>query len=131
MSLQDEWPSFSNVFPYDGTKLLKLVQEGRSPFSGQWSVEQLIQEVEEHVGVTIVDIPLVSKGSNNFVGLLSIINTLSQLTSIQGLHLRSSDGRDIVAHLARGDVNMPDFDGFPIESQIPEVKFEAAAYRLL
>ena len=37
----------------------------------------------------------------------------------------------MVARLARGDVNMPDFDGFPIEKQIPEAHFEAATYRLL
>lgn len=38
---------------------------------------------------------------------------------------------DIVARLARDDVNMPDFDGFPIVVQVPEVKFEAEVYELL
>ncbi|KAL7924854.1 3-hydroxybutyryl-CoA dehydratase [Trichoderma austrokoningii] len=38
---------------------------------------------------------------------------------------------DIVARLARSDVNMPDFDGFPIDEQVPEVKFEAEVYKLL
>ena len=37
----------------------------------------------------------------------------------------------MVVRLARGDVNMPDFDGFAIEQQIPEVLFEAATYTLL
>lgn len=37
----------------------------------------------------------------------------------------------MVARLARGDVNMPDFDGFPIKRQAPEVLFEAAVYELL
>lgn len=36
-----------------------------------------------------------------------------------------------MARLARGDVNMPSYDGFPIHVQIPEVKFEAAVYELL
>jgi len=36
-----------------------------------------------------------------------------------------------VARLARGDVNMPNFDGFPIQAQVPEVKFEVAVYELL
>ena len=31
---------------------------------------------------------------------------------------------DVVARLARGDVNMPDYEGFPIHVQVPEVKFE-------
>lgn len=37
----------------------------------------------------------------------------------------------MVARIARGDVNMPDFDGFAVEKQIPEVLFEAAVYHLL
>ena len=36
-----------------------------------------------------------------------------------------------MVRLARGDVNMPDFDGFAIERQVPEVLFEAATYNLL
>jgi len=36
-----------------------------------------------------------------------------------------------VARLARGDVNMPKFCGFPIQPQVPEVKFEATNYALL
>ena len=36
-----------------------------------------------------------------------------------------------MARLARGDVNLPDFDGFPIERQVPEARFEAAVYELL
>ena len=37
----------------------------------------------------------------------------------------------MVARLARSDVNMPDFEGFSIEKQVPEVRFEAAVYELL
>lgn len=36
-----------------------------------------------------------------------------------------------MARLARGDVNMPNYDCFPIHVQIPEVKFEVAVYQLL
>jgi hypothetical protein len=36
-----------------------------------------------------------------------------------------------VVRLARGDVNMPNYDGFPIHVQVPEVKFEVAVYELL
>lgn len=49
----------------------------------------------------------------------------------QGFHTRLSNEKDIVARLARGDVNMPDYDGFPIHVQVPEVKFEAAVHELL
>ena len=37
----------------------------------------------------------------------------------------------MVVRLARGDVNMPDFDGFPIDVQVPEARFEVAVYTLL
>jgi hypothetical protein len=37
----------------------------------------------------------------------------------------------MVVRIARGDVNMPGFDGFAIERQVPEVHFEAACYNLL
>lgn len=37
----------------------------------------------------------------------------------------------MVARLARGDVNMPNYDGFPIDVQVPEAKFEVAVYELL
>lgn len=36
-----------------------------------------------------------------------------------------------MALLARGDVNMPNFDGFEIDRQVSEVIFEAAVYELL
>jgi hypothetical protein len=45
--------------------------------------------------------------------------------------MKLSNGMDIVARLARSDVNMPDYDGFPIHVQVPEVKFEAEVYELL
>jgi len=53
------------------------------------------------------------------------------LKGIQGFHFKLSNRPDIVARLARGDVNMPNFDGFPIHIQVPEVKFEVALYKLL
>ena len=46
----------------------------------------------------------------------------------KGFHLKLSHRPDIVARLACGDVNMPNFDGFPIEVQVPEARFEVAVY---
>ncbi|KAG5333150.1 hypothetical protein C0989_006195 [Termitomyces sp. Mn162] len=42
-----------------------------------------------------------------------------------------SNSLDIIARLARGDVNMPNYVGFPFEMQGPDVEFEAAVYSLL
>ena len=36
-----------------------------------------------------------------------------------------------MARLARADVNMLNYDGFPIHVQVPEATFEAAVYELL
>jgi hypothetical protein len=54
-----------------------------------------------------------------------------KLTLIQGIHLRTSDEKDLLCRLARGDVNMPDFDGFAVKEQVNDVQFEAAVYSLL
>ncbi|KAJ3483200.1 hypothetical protein NLG97_g7363 [Lecanicillium saksenae] len=99
---------------FDGNGLLGLVQSGISPFSSGWDVKFLIQEVEENLGARVTDIPFVSKGPNNY-----------------GFHIKLSNGTDIVARLSRSDVNMPDYDGFPIDVLVPEVNFEAAVYSLL
>ena len=49
----------------------------------------------------------------------------------QGFHLKLSNGNEIVARLARDDVNKPDFDGMPVEAQVRDVSFEVAVYNLL
>lgn len=49
----------------------------------------------------------------------------------KGFHVTLSNRPDIVARLARGDVNMPNYDGFPFHVQVAEVKFEVAVYELL
>jgi len=54
-----------------------------------------------------------------------------RLDGAQGLHLKLSNRPDIVARLSRGDVNMPSFDGAPIDTQVPEDMFEVAIDRLL
>ena len=45
-------------------------------------------------------------------------------------HITLSNRSDIVSCLARGDVNMLNFCGFPIRMQVFEAKFEAAVYKL-
>ncbi|KAM3463499.1 hypothetical protein MY5147_009653 [Beauveria neobassiana] len=114
MYYKDPWPVMPDGTKFDGKQLLGLVRSGKSPFDGAWDVNLLIQELEENLGAAVTDIPFVYSGSNNY-----------------GFHVRLSNHPDVVARLARGDVNMPDYDGFPIQVQIPEVKFEAAVYKLL
>jgi hypothetical protein len=78
------------------------------------------------------------KGSNNYVRPFKFLQSSEsdsmlrlRLGDAQGFHLKLSNRPDIVARLARGDVNMPNVDGFPIEVQVPEARFEVAVYELL
>ncbi|KAK3290332.1 3-hydroxybutyryl-CoA dehydratase [Chaetomium fimeti] len=114
MSFRDPWPTMPDGHDFDGQNLLTLVRHGNSPFHDKWDVNLLIREIEENLCAQVIDIPYVSGGSNNY-----------------GIHLKLSNGMDVVARLARGDVNMPDYDGFPIHVQVPEVKFESEVYELL
>ncbi|KAI1178649.1 3-hydroxybutyryl-CoA dehydratase [Nemania sp. FL0916] len=114
MSVHDDWPKMPDGRDYDGQHLLDLVRSGNSPFRDVWDVNLLIQEIEENLHAQVIDIPCLSSGSNNY-----------------GIHLKLSDGMDVIARLARGDINMPDYDGFPIHVQVPEAKFEAEVYKLL
>ncbi|KAJ2903737.1 uncharacterized protein MKZ38_009389 [Zalerion maritima] len=114
MYIDDDWPKMPDGSDFDGKQLLALVRSGKSPFHGVWDVNLLIQEIEENLDTQVIDIPATYKGSNNY-----------------GFHVKLSNQPDIVARLARGDVNMPNFHGFPIHSQVAEVKFEVATYKLL
>jgi hypothetical protein len=114
MGWRDDWPSRANGQKYDGKLLLQLLRDNDSLFDGVWDVKLLLQEIEEILNTRVTDIPIVDNGSNNY-----------------GFHVKTSSKGDLVARIARGDVNMPDFDGFSIEKQVPEVLFEAAVYKLL
>ncbi len=70
---RDEWPKMSNGSSFDGKQLLNLVRSGNSPFHGAWDVKLLIREVEEVLGTQVLDIPNVSKGSNSYVSLSTIL----------------------------------------------------------
>jgi hypothetical protein len=40
---------------------------GNSPFHGLWDVNLLIREIEENLDTHVIDIPVISKGFNNYV----------------------------------------------------------------
>lgn len=69
MAFCDEWPKISNGSNFDGKQLLTLVRTGNSPFQGVWDVWLLIREVEENLGVEVIDIPFVYWGANYYVSL--------------------------------------------------------------
>ncbi|KAM0800334.1 3-hydroxybutyryl-CoA dehydratase [Usnea florida] len=114
MYICDDWPEMPDGSPFDGKQLLTLVRSGNSPMSRVWDVNLLIRETEEVLGSEVIDIPTVNTGSNFY-----------------GFHFKLSNGSDIVARLARADVNMPDYDGFPMDWLISEAQFEEAVYNLL
>ncbi|KAK2612300.1 hypothetical protein QQS21_001726 [Conoideocrella luteorostrata] len=114
MGWRDDWPSMPDGTEYDGKQLGILARTGNSPFRAVWDVDMLIREIQDNTQFKVADISSVDKGSNNY-----------------GLLIRTVNGPDIIARLARGDVNMPGFDGFPVKEQAAEAEFEAAVYRLL
>lgn len=77
----DEWPEMPDGNEYDGKQLLTLVRIGKSPFYGLWDVNLLIQEIEENLNTQVIDIPVISKGSNNYVSsyLKSLIRLYTKL----------------------------------------------------
>jgi hypothetical protein len=78
MGWRDEWPSMSDGNQYDGKQLLDLVRNGNSPFHEVWAVRLLILEIEENLNAQVTDIPIVNKGSNNYVS--SCLYIPSQMT---------------------------------------------------
>lgn len=71
MYYEDDWPKMPDGSEFDGKQLLTLVRNGHSPFQGVWDVNLLIREIEEVLGARVIDIPTVSKGSNNYVSSYS------------------------------------------------------------
>lgn len=136
MPSRDDWPKMPDGYDFDGRHLLTLVRYGSSPFDNEWDVNLLIQEMEDKFLALVVDIPQVSKGYNHYVSCIERnlspqARCLHEDVREKGFYLKLSNGMDVVARLARGDVNMPGYDGAPIHLQVPEVIFEAAVYNLL
>jgi hypothetical protein len=67
MGWRDEWPSGPDRKQYDGKQLMDLVRNDKSPFHPVWDVKLLIQEIEENLNTRVTDIPIIDKGSNNYV----------------------------------------------------------------
>ncbi len=80
MGWRDEWPSRPDGNQYDGQQLMDLIRNDKNPFHGLWDVKLLIQEIEESLKTEVTDIPIVDKGSNNYVSSSSrIALTVSNL----------------------------------------------------
>lgn len=69
--LKDDWPQQpkDSHKEYDGNHLWDLMKAGASPFKDDWDVGVLVKEIEEQLGASVIDIPHVSCGCNNMVGV--------------------------------------------------------------
>jgi hypothetical protein len=76
MSFRDDWPKMPDDSDFDGKQLLALVRSGNSPFHGVWDVNLLIREIEENLGAEVIDIPVILKGSNNYVSFCNLYNPI-------------------------------------------------------
>jgi hypothetical protein len=88
--IQDDWPKMPDGSLFNGKNLHSLVRNGKSPFDETWDVNLLIKEIEKNLGVEVIDIPLVSNGSNNYVRLFQETETISPRTEIYILQSRDS-----------------------------------------
>lgn len=129
ISWLDDWPT-----NFDGTGLLASLRSGAKPLF-RFNVEDIFKEIEANLGTKLVDVPRVGKGSNNFVSAVCIERSselpLIHIRYTQGLHIRLANGLDILARIARADVNWPNYDGFTVDELVREAHFEAATYHLL
>lgn len=69
---RDDWPKMPDGSDFDGQHLLSLVRSGNSPFHDVWDVNLLVREIEENLGVQVIDIPRTYNGSNNYVSPKSL-----------------------------------------------------------
>lgn len=63
----DAWPQMPDGSDWDSKELMSLTSEGKGPFAKDWDVQLLIAELEQKLGSKVLDVPIVEKGSNNYV----------------------------------------------------------------
>lgn len=63
----DDWPKGPGGRDWDGKDLLDLTGKGVSPFRETWDVQLLFREIESMFNSSVVDVPSVYYGTNNFV----------------------------------------------------------------
>lgn len=63
----DDWPKGPDGDDWDGKDLLDLTRKGMSPFRKTWDVQILFREIENITHSSVVDVPSVYHGTNNFV----------------------------------------------------------------
>lgn len=86
MSFRDSWPT---TVGYDGRNLLRLIRDGRSPFADRWDVNLLIREIEDKLATQVVDIPIITIGSNNYVSLSTSVSTVKPNTLSPGFSFQA------------------------------------------
>ena len=69
----EDWPKNPDGTAFSGQNLMTLIRDKTSPFQNLWDVNLLLQEVETNLGARVNDIPMVYKGSNNYVRFSSFI----------------------------------------------------------
>jgi hypothetical protein len=73
----DDWPRKADGNVYGDDELIALLRSGDNPFREHWDVQQLTNEVEQHVSTRVAGIQQLTKGSNNYVSRPSSITLTS------------------------------------------------------
>jgi len=67
MGWRDNWPRKADGNEYGDDEVIALLRSGGNPFKGQWDVQQLTNEVEQHVNTKVIGIQTIANSSNNYV----------------------------------------------------------------
>jgi len=84
MYYRDDWPRKADGNEYGDDELVTLLRSGSNPFKEQWDVQQMTNEVEQHVNTRVVGIQHVTKGANAYVGRASSITLIVEANAQPG-----------------------------------------------
>ncbi|KAI7977527.1 hypothetical protein EIK77_000477, partial [Talaromyces pinophilus] len=111
--VRERWPQLPDGTYITGPKLFELIQDD-SPVPPLWDLRSVIEEVEENFGADVEDVTGFECGYAN-----------------QALWCDLSNGEEILARLGHSDVNKPDSESYPVDTQLSDAKYEAALYEIL
>lgn len=76
MYYRDDWPRKADGNEYGYDEMIALLGSGGNPFEGQWDVQQLTNEVEQHANTRVVGIQDITNGANSYVSRASLITLI-------------------------------------------------------
>jgi hypothetical protein len=80
----DDWPRKADGDKYGYDEMIALLSSGGNPFKGQWDIQQLTNEVEQHVNTRVVGIQHIANGANSYGSRASSIKLIAEANAHPG-----------------------------------------------